>query len=125
MFRTHTSVPATTSPVSLDWTIGELVAWIAGDDARCHDEALRPVLGDVAGAWRPASGLRPTSTVALVREVAAQLRAVPGRRDLRVRDLLAGRADGGLQRAPRRTVTAGVAASPPDIGASSQPRTPR
>jgi len=101
------------------------MAWIAADDTRCHDEALRPVLDALAGSWRPASELRPTSTVALVREVAAHLRAEPARGDLRVCDLVAGGIDGRPQRAPRRTIAAGPAASPSAIGAAGQLRTTR
>jgi len=95
------------------------MAWIAADDARCYDEALRPVLDAVAGAWRPASELRPTSTVALVREVAAHVRAEPAHRDLRVRDLFMGHTHGHSRRAGR-AVAAGVAAFPSDAGAAGR-----
>jgi len=88
MFRTHTSVPSSISPVHPDWTINDVMAWVADDDARCHDEALRPVLSALAGLRQPQPGVRPSSTVALVRQVAAHLRREPASGDIRVRDLL-------------------------------------
>jgi len=90
------------------------MAWIAADDARCHDEAVRPVLATVARALDLDDGLRPTSPVALVRAVAARLRAEPALRDLRVRDLADPQVATGPrpQRPPRRDGEAGGPASP-------------
>ncbi|MGN6218966.1 MAG: hypothetical protein ACTHNQ_05640 [Microbacterium sp.] len=125
MFRTHTSVPQTVSPVAPDWTIRELMAWIAADDTRCHDETLRPVLTAVAESARPGSLLRPTSTVALVRAVAARLRAEPATGERRVGDVAPGRTAAHASRAPRHTVVARAAASSPEPGTPAQWQSPR
>ncbi len=98
------------------------MAWIAADDTRCHDEALRPVLTAVAEPGRRGSVLRPTSTVALVRAVAARLRAEPATGERRVGDVAPGRA---ATHAPRHTVVARAAASSPDLGTPAQQQTPR
>lgn len=104
MFRAHTSLPAPLGPVSTDWTIRILLAWIAADDARCHDESLRPVLAAVTDALDPSDGLRPASPIVLVRTLTARLEAEPALRDLRVRDIVARTALSGQprMREPRR-----------------------
>jgi hypothetical protein len=92
MFRSAATVSATVGPVAPDWTIHELVAWIAADDTRSHDEALRPllttVLADVAPDASPA--LTPRSTVALVRGITSRLRAAPALREIALRDVAGG-----------------------------------
>ncbi|MBD3942141.1 hypothetical protein IF188_10570 [Microbacterium sp. NEAU-LLC] len=88
MFRTHTSVPAQLGPVSADWTIHELLTWIAADDARCHDEALRPLLSaiDASLAGMRGDSVRPASVVPLVRSIAGRLRLHPSAGDQHVSD---------------------------------------
>jgi hypothetical protein len=89
MFTSDATVSPTLGPVAPDWTIHELIAWIAEDDARSHDETLRPalsaVLADLAPDASPA--LTPRSPVALVRAVASQLRATPALRGIALRDV--------------------------------------
>jgi hypothetical protein len=67
--------------VRLDWTLQKVLAWIAADDARCHDDRLIPVLDAVDRALGPAGSLVP-SAVALVRSLASRIAADPtlGRR---------------------------------------------
>jgi hypothetical protein len=89
-------------PIDPDWTIGELLSWIADDDSRCHHQTLLPLLsrleaalaGDPDAALAPgvaparSSGQRPTaSTVVLVRALVARVRWAPALRDTRLGDL--------------------------------------
>jgi hypothetical protein len=89
MFLSDATASATIGPVAADWTIHDLVAWIADDDARSHDEALRPllmsVLADLAPDASPA--LTPRSPVALVRLIASRLRAAPALREVTLREV--------------------------------------
>ena len=89
MFLSDATASATIGPVAADWTIHDLVAWIADDDARSHDEALRPllmsVLADLAPDASPA--LTPRSPVALVRLIASRLRAAPALREVALREV--------------------------------------
>ena len=89
MFLSEATASATIGPVAADWTIHDLVAWIADDDARSHDEALRPllmtVLADLAPDASPA--LTPRSPVALVRLIASRLRAAPALREVALREV--------------------------------------
>ncbi|MDQ7879291.1 hypothetical protein Q9R08_14975 [Microbacterium sp. QXD-8] len=88
MFTSDAIVSATLGPVAPDWTIQELVAWIADDDARSHDETLRPLLSAVLAGLAPdaSPALTPRSPVALVRAVASHLRAAPALRDVTLGD---------------------------------------
>jgi hypothetical protein len=92
MFLSDATASATIGPVAADWTIHDLVAWIADDDARSHDEALRPllmsVLADLAPDASPA--LTPRSPVALVRLIASRLRAAPALREVALRGVTGG-----------------------------------
>ncbi|MGN8553029.1 UNVERIFIED_CONTAM: hypothetical protein OHV15_10620 [Microbacterium sp. SLM126] len=83
MFRSDATFSPVSRPFSTYWTIRELLDWIAADDARCHDESLRPVLAAIDSA-----GLAPRSPVALVRALAARVRTEPDFARTRVRDLL-------------------------------------
>jgi hypothetical protein len=77
MFRSDTTFASDLTPLSLDWTTRELLAWIAEDDARCHDESLTPLLRALAGAGSPGTdspALDPASPVALVRALASRAR---------------------------------------------------
>ncbi|WP_345542666.1 hypothetical protein [Microbacterium jejuense] len=62
------------------------MAWIAADDARCHDEALRITLTAIEASLTGAEveHLRPASVVALVRAIAGHLRRHPSAGDRRV-----------------------------------------
>ena len=87
MTRRESAEPFVLSPLTLDWTIGELLAWIGAEDARCHDEGLAELLDAVLSALRPGSPRAagsPSSTVSLVREVAVRVSEEPavGRRRL-------------------------------------------
>lgn len=89
-------------PISPDWTIAELLDWLA-DDTRVHDESLRAPLTVIEAALtgRPWAG--QPSTVALIRSLAAAVRPRAVRlrgvvrladdarsgADLRIADLLA------------------------------------
>ncbi|WP_226531061.1 hypothetical protein [Microbacterium paraoxydans] len=57
-------------PISPDWTIDDLVVWLA-DDARQHDPALRPPLAAIETALSGESWTRAPATVALIRSLAA------------------------------------------------------
>lgn len=89
MFTSDATVSATLGPVAPDWTIHELIAWIAEDDARSHDETLRPVLSAVLAHLTPDASLAltPRSPVALVRALASHLRATPALRGVALRDV--------------------------------------
>ena len=89
MFTPDATVSATLGPVAPDWTIHELIAWIAEDDARSLDETLRPVLSAVLADLAPdaSSALTPRSPAALVRAVAFHLRATPALRGIALRDV--------------------------------------
>ncbi|MFK4807682.1 hypothetical protein ACI3KX_17620 [Microbacterium sp. ZW CA_36] len=113
MFPSDATASATLGPVAPDWTIQELVAWIADDDARSHDEMLRPLLSAVLADLAPDAppSLTPRSPVALVRAVAARLRATPELRDIAVRDLVGDAIGAGS--APVTATTAGRRAPTP------------
>ncbi|WP_314457246.1 hypothetical protein [uncultured Microbacterium sp.] len=65
-------------PVSPDWTIAEMLAWIGADDARCHDERLVGILDAVCRALDPGAAPATGRVVGLVRAVAMQVAAQPG-----------------------------------------------
>ena len=71
------------SPVCLDWTLAELLDWIAAADARCHDERLIGVWDAIDRALAPTTAPTPTAVV-LVRALALRVAADPslGRRRL-------------------------------------------
>jgi hypothetical protein len=83
MFRRAATVPVFSSPVSPDWTIHDLLAWTGADDARVHDESLRPILSALATGLDAdaAPGLIPQSPIALVRALGVLVRTDPGLRD--------------------------------------------
>ncbi len=76
-------------PLATDWTIGDLLDWLALDDAPAADdralgEALRTLeLSLARGAGAPAWRREP-STVALVRSIAAFVRDDPSLRGARL-----------------------------------------
>ncbi|MDI9892867.1 hypothetical protein [Microbacterium sp. IEGM 1404] len=71
------------SPVSFDWTLAELLDWIAIADARCHDERLLGALDAIDRALAPTTAPTPPAVV-LVRALASRVAADPslGRRRL-------------------------------------------
>lgn len=71
-------------PISPDWTIRELVAWLA-EDSHQHDPALRRPLELIETALTGAIWKGEPSTVALIRSLAA---AVPTQGELRIIDVL-------------------------------------
>ncbi|WP_106815214.1 hypothetical protein [Microbacterium timonense] len=84
MLHSHATASPQIGPVRTDWTIQHFLDWIASDDARAHDESLRPVLSSLASALEPGAptSLIPRSTVAIVRAVGSAVRANPTLRDL-------------------------------------------
>lgn len=88
--------PEDISPIHLDWTLIELLAWIGADDSRCHDERLRRIL-DAIDRGAPSVAGR---TVVLVRSLAVRLVAEPALGGVRIRDVLwtTAAADGGAER---------------------------
>ncbi|WP_374316010.1 hypothetical protein [Microbacterium sp.] len=82
MFRSDATFSPAPRPFTPNWTIRELLDWIAADDARCHDESLIPVLATSDG-----TDLTPSSPVALVRALAARVRRDPDLAQTRVSDL--------------------------------------
>jgi hypothetical protein len=117
MSTSQATVSPTVGPVGPDWTIQDLVAWIADDDARSHDEALRPllsaILADLAPDLSPA--LTPRSPVALVRSIASRVRAAPALREVALRDVTGGAISAGasplIAAAPNRRAATAVSAS--------------
>lgn len=71
------------SPVNHDWTLSELLGWIAATDARCHDERLLGVLDAIDRALVPTAAPTPPAVV-LVRLLALRVASDPslGRRRL-------------------------------------------
>ncbi|MFK4836593.1 hypothetical protein ACI3KY_12775 [Microbacterium sp. ZW T2_14] len=122
MFTSDATASATIGPVASDWTIDELIAWIGADDARSHDEALRPLLAGVLAGLAPdaAPALTPRSPVALVRAITSRLRATPALRDVRLRDV-AGDAIATATR-PLTPATAGRRAPASAAASAHRPR---
>lgn len=71
-------------PISPEWTIRELVEWLAGDSCQ-HDPTLRRPLELIETALTGASWNSEPSTIALIRSLAA---AVHTQGDLRIVDVL-------------------------------------
>ncbi|MBB3156438.1 hypothetical protein FHS07_000122 [Microbacterium proteolyticum] len=65
-------------PMSPDWTVADLLAWIGADDARCHDERLVRILDAVCRALDPGTTPATGRVVGLVRAVAMRVAAQPG-----------------------------------------------
>lgn len=61
------------APISPDWTIAELVEWLA-DDSRQHDVALQHPLALIERAVTGETWIRTPSTVALVRSLTSAAR---------------------------------------------------
>lgn len=70
MNRPITSSTDVLAPISQDWTIAELVEWLA-DDSRTHDAALQHPLALIEAAVTGATWPREPSTVALIRSLAS------------------------------------------------------
>lgn len=83
------------SPIDPNWTFSDLLDWIGADDARCHDERLQGLLNVVERALGFDSA-RASSTVALVRSIAARLAAEPALQDRRLDELCNTTQDGDL-----------------------------
>lgn len=66
--------PSVLGPIDPDWTIIELVEWLA-DDCRQHDAAMQHPLALIERALTRASWRRPPSTVALIRSLTAVARS--------------------------------------------------
>jgi hypothetical protein len=75
-------------PVSPDWTIAEVLAWIGADDARCHDERLVGILDAVRRALDPGAAPVTGRVVVLVRAVAMQVAAQPAWGEWRVGEVV-------------------------------------
>lgn len=77
------TTPAPTIPDARDWTIAEMLDWIAADDVRCHDPGLVDVLVPaLAQLGEPVR--RTDAPVLLVRALAVRVAAEPALRTWRV-----------------------------------------
>lgn len=63
-------------PISPNWTITQLLDWLA-EDRRQHDESLRAPLVAIDAAMTGTEWRRAPSTVAVTRSIAATIRATP------------------------------------------------
>ncbi|MCJ1708029.1 hypothetical protein [Microbacterium sp. VKM Ac-2923] len=75
-------------PLTLDWTIAEMLAWIGAEDARCHDERLAGILDAVRRALDPGAAPVTGRVVGLVRTVAMRVSAQPGSGERRVGEVV-------------------------------------
>jgi hypothetical protein len=76
-------------PLAADWTIGELLEWIAEEDARCHEEELGRLLAGILSAFGDADPA-PVGTVLRVRLLAERVRETPRLRRARIGAVLSG-----------------------------------
>ncbi|MDQ1131141.1 hypothetical protein [Microbacterium sp. SORGH_AS_0888] len=90
MTRTTSSERLFLDPLTPNWTIADLLDWIAADDVRCHDTKLTVVLEAVDRALgAPAAAVAPSSPVALVRAIATRAAGDPTLGARRLGDLVA------------------------------------
>ena len=68
MDKPFATLAADLGPIDPNWTIAELVEWLA-DDSRQHDPALQHPLALIEGALTGEEWVRPPSTVALIRSL--------------------------------------------------------
>lgn len=96
-------------PFSENWTISDVVDWIAGEDERCHDERCTAVLAglDRALSFEPPASARTPSTVVLVRGLVVRLAETPSLGAARLGDVLG---------APGRHRLRGMSPIPEDSG---------
>ncbi|MDQ1113354.1 hypothetical protein QE418_002802 [Microbacterium testaceum] len=88
MTRRESAEPFVLSPLTLDWTIGELLAWIGAEDARCHEEGLADAVHAVNRALGETAVTSVTPVVA-VRSLAMRVASEPALGTSRVVDVLA------------------------------------
>lgn len=86
------------APIVADWTIRDLLEWLA-DDSRAHDADLHSPLMMIDAALTGSAWQQEPSTVALVRSIASAVHSSPRLRNMRLDDLLP-RAD-WIKNAPR------------------------
>ena len=109
MFRRAAIVSVFSSPVSPDWTIPQLLDWLAADDARADGAGVAGLLAALEEATDPGSrmpALAPSSPLPLVRALAVRLSAEPALRHVRLDALVkpaAGAADHVLPAQQRRS----------------------
>ncbi|MDF2916756.1 hypothetical protein [Microbacterium sp. NPDC086615] len=77
MTRFDSPESAFVSPLTPDWTIADVLEWIAASDDRCHDERLLGILDAVDRALHPSSARAATRVVVHVRALAARVAADP------------------------------------------------
>ncbi|MCC2031706.1 hypothetical protein [Microbacterium allomyrinae] len=82
-------------PLQPNWTVRDLLSWIAEDDTRCHEPALTPLVAALDRALRPerrpADGsVTMSSPVGLVRSLASLVRSQPALGRTSVLSLLQG-----------------------------------
>lgn len=75
-------------PLTRDWTIAEMLAWIGADDIGCHDERLVGILDAVRRALDPGAAPVTGRVVGLVRQVAMQVSAQPAWGERRVGEVV-------------------------------------
>lgn len=84
MARHPHQIDAYSNPITVEWTLSELLEWIGADDSRCHDERLRGLLD----AIDPGAPVAPSGVVVRVRSLAARVMADPALGAMRVGDAL-------------------------------------
>ena len=84
------TIAALHEPITSDWTIRQLLDWLADDD-RPHDPALRDRLALIESAATGSGWTREPSTIALIRSLAGAARATPALLATTIREL--GRGD--------------------------------
>lgn len=87
-------LPQFMSPIYPDWTVVDLLDWIAADDGRCHDDRLDDLLDAIDGALG-AVPARVGSTVVLVRYLALRVAAVPALGEQSLGDIVTAAGDEG------------------------------
>lgn len=75
-------------PLTHDWTIAEMLAWIGAGDAGCHDKRLMGILDAVRRALDPGAAPETGRVVGLVRQVAMQVSAQPAWGERRVGEVV-------------------------------------
>lgn len=104
MARRESAESFVLSPLTLDWTIGELLAWIGAEDARCHDEGLAEAVGAVNRALGETAVASVTPVVA-VRSLARRVASEPALAASRLVDILTPVAEPDLARVEHAALT--------------------
>jgi len=104
MTRRESAESFVLSPLTFDWTIGELLAWIGAEDARCHDEGLAETVDAVNRALGETAVATVTPVVA-VRSLATRVANEPALAASRLAGILTPVPVPDLERAERGVMT--------------------